>query len=135
MKKAFTVIEILIAMLILFSAIVFVNTTIKAFNNFQRKSNQYQHRYITILSLKDWVETQPLNKKNYQGKINGFNYEIKVKKITKSLTYKFVMGMGSSNIGDYEITLYEVRIILKNEKQKKEVKFFLTKEKSKLKRN
>jgi len=132
MKKAFTVIEILIAMLILFSTIVFVNTTIKAFNNFQRKSSIYENRYITILSLKDWIETQSLNKKNYRGKLNGLNYEIKVKKIIKSLTYKFVMGMGSGNIGDYEITLYEVVITL--EKGKK-VKFFLTKEKSNLKGN
>ena len=71
MKRGFTIIEILIAMMILFVAIGFVNITIKAFNNYQRKSEVYQNLYITALSLKDLMDTKPLDKVNsYQGILN-----------------------------------------------------------------
>jgi prepilin-type N-terminal cleavage/methylation domain-containing protein len=132
MRRGFTIIEILIAMLILFMAIIFVNMSIKAFNSYQRKAEIYQNFYITALSLKDWVEVQDLgNKKSYNGVLNGINYNINIDIVAKMRNYIVYTeggGMGS-NSGNFYIILYRLRMTLKSDIRAKEYSFYLTKQK------
>jgi len=131
MKKGFTVIEILIAMMILFVAIGFVNISIRAFNNYQRKAEVYQNFYITALSLKDLMETKPLDKeKSYRGVLNGLNYLIDIKIISRKKNYivDLEQAIGGNN-GNFFITLYRLEMRLSDEKRVKEYIFYLTREK------
>ena len=129
MKKGFTVIEILIAMMLLFTAIGFVNISIKAFNNYQRKSEVYQNFYITVLSLKDWISMQKLDKKVYNGNMNGLRYKLKVKELISKNNYRYSFDTSGGNNGDFLITLYQVELELKNKNREKNYSFFLTKQK------
>ena len=128
MKKGFTVIEILIAMMLLFTAIGFVNISIQAFNTYQRKSKIYQNFYITALSLKDWIGTQPLDKKVYIGIRNNINYQLKIKKLIEKKNYTFTMALGAGNNGNYLITLYRVEMLLSKDTKEDKFEFLLTKQ-------
>jgi Tfp pilus assembly protein PilE len=129
MKKGFTVIEILISMMVLFVAIGFVNISIKAFNNYQRKSEVYQNFYVTTLSLKDWVLSQPLDETFYQGKMNGLTYKIDVKELISRKNYRYSFDTVGGNSGDFLITLYQIKLELKNRNRKKDYIFFSTRQK------
>ena len=128
MKKGFTVIEILIAMMILFVAIGFVNISIKTFNTYQRKSETYQNFYITALSLKDWISSQSLEKETYQGTINEIEYKFNIIALVKRKNYVFNMELGSGNYGDNLITLYKVEMLLNDKIRTKKFEFLLTKQ-------
>jgi len=130
MKKAFTIIEILIAMMILFTAIGFVNISIKAFNNYQRKSENYQNLYITALSLKDWLSIQSFEKKIYQGIRNDIAYKITINTLLEEKNYTFTMGLGAGNHGNFLITLYQVEMVLVQGLKENKFKFLITKQKS-----
>ena len=131
MKRGFTIIEILIAMMILFVAIGFVNITIKAFNNYQRKSEVYQNLYITALSLKDLMDTKPLDKVNsYQGILNGIDYFISIKEISRQKNYIIDLEQGVGiNDGNFFITLYKLDMKLSYRSKVKHYIFYLTREK------
>lgn len=129
MKKGFTIIEILIAMLILFTAIGFVNISIKSFNNYQRKSEVYQNFYVTTLSIKDWISTQQLDKKIYNGEMNGLTYKLELKELISKNNYRYSFDILGGNDGDFLITLYQVKLELKNKNREKKYVFFLTKQK------
>jgi prepilin-type N-terminal cleavage/methylation domain-containing protein len=130
MKRGFTVIEILIAMMILFVAIGFVNISIKAFNNYQRKSEIYQNFYITALSLKDLMESKTLDKKSYNGILNGIKYKISVKEISRQKNYIINLEQArGGNDGNFFITLYQLNMSLINKNIVKTYSFYLTKQK------
>ncbi len=124
MKKGFTIIEILIAMLILFTAIGFVNISIKSFNNYQRKSEVYQNFYVTTLSIKDWISTQQLDKKIYNGEMNGLTYKLELKELISKNNYRYSFDILGGNDGDFLITLYQVKLELKNKNREKNMFFF-----------
>ena len=128
MKKGFTVIEILIAMMILFVAIGFVNISIKTFNTYQRKSETYQNFYITALSLKDWISSQSLEKESYQGTMNGIEYKFNIIALVKRKNYVFNMELGAGNYGDNLITLYKIEMLLNDKVRTKRFEFLLTKQ-------
>ncbi|HIP11352.1 MAG TPA: hypothetical protein EYG73_01405 [Arcobacter sp.] len=128
MKKGFTVIEILISMMVLFVAIAFVNISIKAFNDYQRKSAVYQNFYITALSLKNKMDSNPLEKESYKGTLNDINYIITKQEILKQKNYITSFEAGAGNIGDFFITLYQLKMILKNKTRTKEYTFYLTRQ-------
>jgi prepilin-type N-terminal cleavage/methylation domain-containing protein len=131
MRRGFTVIEILIAMMILFVAIGFVNISIKAFNSYQRKSESYQNFYITALSLKDLMETKTLDKKeSYRGILNGVKYLITIKEISKQKNYiiNLEQAMGG-NDGNFFITLYLLEMRLREGNRVQNYSFYLTKQK------
>lgn len=129
MKKGFTVIEILIAMLILFTAIGFVNISIKAFNNYQRKSEVYQNFYITTLSIKDLLKTKDMTNNIYRGELNNIKYIATVTPFIQSKNYDENM-FTRGNIGDFMITLYKIELTLITRTKTINVSYFLTKQKN-----
>jgi len=126
-KKAFTVVEILISMLILFTAVVFVNMTMKAYNNYQRKSKVYQNIYTTTLSIKDWLKTQDMSKNIYKGEMNTIRYIAKISPLLQAKSYDETM-LGSGNIGNFMIILYHVNLILITKTRRLEFNYLVTKQ-------
>lgn len=129
-KKAFTIVEILIAMLILFMAIAFSSMGIKAFNKYQKQSKKYQLIYVTSLSLKDEMESlKEFKSSQYRGKLNGVKYVIKVKKLLSKQNFIIDKdGIGRNN-GDFMVTLYRLKITLNIQETEKSYSFLLTKQK------
>ena len=128
-KSAFTIIEILIAMLILFMAITFSNMSIRAFNNYQKKSQRYQNFYVTVLTLKEWMYSlNHLKEKKYSGSMNGLTYSINVMEVIRKKNYIFTPDGNGQNNGNYWITLYELELKLKNNIKEKKYTFLLTKQ-------
>ena len=128
-KKAFTVVEILISMLILFTAVVFVNMTMKAYNSYQRKSKVYQNIYTTTLSIKDWLSMQDMSKSRYKGEMNGIDYIAKITPVLQAKNYDETM-FSSGNIGDFMITLYQVNLSLITKTRRLEFNYLVTKQKN-----
>jgi len=128
MKKGFTVIEILISMMILFVAIAFVNISIKAFNDYQRKSDVYQKFYITALSLKNKMDSNSLEQEIYKGILNDINYVITKEEILKQKNFIIGFDGDIGNTGDFFITLYKLKMVLKDKIRTKEYIFYLTRQ-------
>ena len=129
-KKAFTVIEILIAMMVLFTAITFSSISIKAFNTYQRQSERYQDLYVTALSLKEKMSSfLQFEKVVYKGIYNEIYYEIDIKKIIEKRNYIVAQdGIGRYD-GDFLITLYNLKMKLTQGNRLKVYTFLLTKQK------
>jgi Tfp pilus assembly protein PilE len=128
-RKAFTIIEILISMLILFTTVVFVDMTIKAYNTYQRKSRIYQNFYITTLSIKDWLYNQDFSKKNYEGKMNGVDFKAKIELLIQKPNYEESLEGISGNVGNFMISLYKVTLTLKYKEIERKFSYFVTKQK------
>lgn len=130
-KSAFTVVEILIAMLILFTAIAFSNMSIKAFHNYERQSKKHEDVYITVLSLKEWMHSlRKFNKMSYEGILNNISYNIQVEKVITKRNYILTQEGGGQNIGNYFISLYRLTMTLTKEGRIKKYSFLLTKQRS-----
>ena len=130
-KAAFTVIEILISMLILFTAIAFSNIAIKSFNHYKRQSTKHQNFYITALNLKEWMYSlKKFNTMKYEGEMNGIVYSINIKEVIKKRNYSFNQDGTGSNDGNFYITLYRLTMILNRNDKLKEYSFLLTKQRS-----
>jgi len=128
--RAFTIIEILIAMLILFTAIAFSNISIKAFNTYQRQSLRYQDFYITALSLKNKFSSyDKFDRLKYEGNLNLISYVVEIKIILNKRNYVVGKdGIGRNN-GAFMVTLYELKMKLFKGNQEEKYKFLLTKQK------
>jgi len=129
-KKAFTIIEILIAMLILFIAISFSSIAIKAFNKYQKQSQNYQMFYVTSLSLKEKISSiKEFKSPIYRGALNGIDYTITIEKLLNKQNYIVgVDGIGRNN-GDFMVILYRLTMLLKSKTKEKSYSFLLTKQK------
>ena len=127
-RKAFTIIEILISMLILFTTVVFVDMTIKAYNTYQRKSKIYQNFYITTLSIKDWLYNQDFSKKNYDGEMNGIEFNARVELLIQKPNYVIALEGVSGNVGNYMISLYKIDLDLRYKEVEKRFSYFITKQ-------
>ena len=129
-RNAFTIVEILIAMLILFMAITFSSISIKAFNKYQKQSKKYQMFYVTSLSLKEEMSALKAFKvPQYRGTLNGLDYIIKIKKLLSKQNYIVdTDGIGRNN-GDFMVSLYRLTITLETQTKEKSYSFLLTKEK------
>ena len=120
-KNGFTLIEVLIATLILAVAIISVNAAFKQFSVYKQKMDKYKNIYTTTLSIKDMIENKEL-KDNMQdtGIMNGLNFSYKVKLVSKNRNHSLEEGEG--NTGAFEIYLYKINLTVEN----KEYTFFKT---------
>jgi len=128
MKKAFSIIELLISMLILFSTIVFMNMTIKAYNDYERKSQAYQEVYIATLSMKDWLSLQDFSKTGYQKTINEVNFKASIKPLKSEKNHIFHGELGHGNFGSFLVTLYQVDLFLSYHNREENFSYYVTRE-------
>jgi len=115
-RKAFTLVEVLIATLILSVSILSMSAAFKQFFSYREKFNKYQTLYITTLSLVDKISTESLEKRPAgEGKINGLNYRYEASLVLRNRN--FVYGESeqiSGNKGNFEIQLYRVTLYVEN---------------------
>jgi len=103
-NRGFTLIEVLVSTVILAVAVISVSAAFKQFAEYRMKAEKYKNLYMTVLSLKDMIESKPLKNRQYgDGKINGLRYNYRVSLVSKgrSLT---IEGEQSS----FEIYLYRI---------------------------
>lgn len=102
MKKSFIIIEVLIAIFIMFLAIVIVATGYKEKNMFDNKSKLYQKIYINIKNIVNWLDSQNIKilSNNFVlykiVKINNMKIKIFLKLLEKKS--KFNITMNNSQI-------------------------------------
>lgn len=133
-KAAFLTIEVLISMIIVFSAIVTLSMSIKSTTMFTRKSEANQILYITVNSVINILENTTfsrdyISKRDFQipiQKINGFDIsaEGKVDKVLyiEKKTDDFTGFTGKKK----PLVLYKIKIILKNKHLKKSYEIYQT---------
>ncbi len=117
-NRAFTLIEVLVASIIMFFAILTVNAAFKQYASYKIKQQKYENIYISALSLIDKIENEKLDSFTYDtGKINGLEYTVKAKRIAakRNYTYGF-SAKETGNKGRFLITLYKVEINIANKK-------------------
>jgi len=123
-------IEILIAMVIGFLAIIMLTSSIKSLQKIIGQQQLYEDLYITVLSLKDTIEAKQCYKNpNLEGKLNGFTYTIKCseKKALKNYlpNYDEITGEDiGGNYGIFMIYLFHVTINISKEGLKKSYSFY-----------
>ena len=116
-RKAFTLVEVLIAVLILSISILSMTAAFKQFFSYKEKLNKYQNLYLTVLSLVDEISKTNLEKKPIgRGEINGLRYSYEAKLVQKNRN--FIYGETkeiSGNRGNFELKLYKVTLHVGNQ--------------------
>ena len=135
-KKAFVTIEILIAMVIGFLAILMLTASIQSLHKVEMQKRLYQDLYINVLSLKDKIRAEScIENPRLNGVINRFEYEIicdekEVKNNYKSYYDEMQDKMTGGYWGIYEIHLFKVTINIRKSGLNKSYNFYQTEQKA-----
>ncbi len=111
-KRGFTLIEVLVASVLLFMAIVTASIAFKQYKTYRLKQEKYEMIYISALSLMNKLEAENLyGKKLETGTINGLAYSVNVKAVSSRRNYIYGAEFRKSgNLGRFLITLFRVTI-------------------------
>lgn len=115
-NKGFTLIEVLVATIILFVSILTVNIAFKQYTAYKLKQEKYENIYISALSLMNKIENEKISGFFYKnGKINGIEYTIRAKRAASNRNYIYDEMMGGNN-GFFLLTLYKITIEMAGKK-------------------
>ena len=116
MRRAIITIEVLIALVIIFAAIVLVSSTARSLAHFSIRKERYIDRYVTILSLAEKLHNEPLKQpETINGTLNGFDFTLDCRLAHSRKTYTVTEEGQSGNIGDFLVKLYHCTISLEKE--------------------
>ncbi|HIP37548.1 MAG TPA: hypothetical protein EYG85_11920 [Crocinitomix sp.] len=129
MKRAIITIEVLIALIIMFSAIVLVTSSIRSLNLFVFKKEHYENSYVTVLSIKSLLENREFLSASglFSGELNGYKYQVDYRAINKKKSY--IIGetaLLTGNVGNSWITLYDCTLVLSTFKSSNQYTFQIT---------
>ncbi|MEA3521878.1 MAG: hypothetical protein U9R50_02795 [Campylobacterota bacterium] len=131
-KKAMMTIEVLIALVIIFLAIVMNTTAVKFFNMTYAKKDQYINFYTTALSIKDNIASEICYQNmKIEGQLNNFTYQAtctlnnEIPNFLKAADIDEVSG----HTGPYMMQLFYVSLELKNKNFIKSLTYYITKAK------
>ncbi len=115
-NRGFTLIEVLVASIILFFSILTVNAAFKQYTSYKLKQEKYENIYISALSLMNKLENERLNMFTYYtGEINGLKYTAHAKRVAQSRNYIYGLSpKDSGNKGRFSVTLYKIEIKMAN---------------------
>lgn len=123
-------VEILIAMVIGFLAIIMLSASVKSLQKITLQQRLYEDLYTTVLSLSDTIKAKECRKNpTLEGRLNGFDYTVVCdqKKVMKNYqesydetTYEDIGG----NFGIFMIYLFEVTIEVRQGGVKKTYRFY-----------
>lgn len=113
-KRGFVIVEVLVAFIILTTAMSLLTYSQKSLNETIKRLNNYENIYMTVLSLKNKIdiELQLGDKERYEGKLNGINYYIVLKKIKEGNNQSFDNMEGRYIKGFHDYMMYKVTIDL-----------------------
>lgn len=123
-SKGFTLVEVLVASVILFFIIITLHAGFKQYAEYVRKQNDYERLYTTVLSIRDKLEDTDLGRiRETYGTLNGVSYEATVNEVSRKRNFVYGMGEASTgNLGIFQIVLYKVILKIKN----REFEFYIT---------
>jgi len=126
--RGFTLVEVIVALVVLSSAIISFGAAFNMYTKAQFKHEHYQDVYITAVSLKNAIETKSLlDEPQGDGQLNGFQYFFKSEKIKSAQNYVHPMDPApGGNIGPFEIVLYKVNLKLRKQQWNREFSFYVT---------
>ncbi|GAM08228.1 hypothetical protein OR1_00499 [Geobacter sp. OR-1] len=111
-SAGFTLVEVLIATLIMVISIVTVTAAVRQFALQREKLTHYEQLYTTVLSLRDRIMNERLNEgMPVKGALNGLNYQYNCRKVESANNYVFGEEEGQSgNKGVFLITLFSIHL-------------------------
>jgi len=119
-NKAFSLIEVLIAIFILSTSVIIISVVLKQFFEYKNKLNKYQLMYITTVSLIDKLSVEDLLKNpSSQGELNGLKYRYKttiIERKTNAYSYIEENPENQAKIGNFEIILFKIDLWIENKK-------------------
>ena len=134
-KKAFVTIEILVAMVIGFMAIIMLTSSIKSLQKVSIQQELYQDLYISVLSIKNIIKAKEcMNNPTLSGEINGFKYNIKCREIKAQKNYienlnPITFQDEGGNKGIFMIYLFRVDIDIQKNGLDKTYSFYQSEQK------
>ena len=134
-KKAFVTIEILVAMVIGFLAIIMLTTSIKSLQKVSIQQELYQDLYISVLSIKNIIKAKEcMNNPTLNGEINGFKYNIRCREIKAQKNYidsinPITFQEDGGNKGIFMIYLFRVDINIQKYGLDKSYSFYQSEQK------
>jgi len=114
-KSAMITVEVLVALIILFLAVVTATTGTKLYISTQMQKQNYEDLYIATTSVIDKINDDLCLREMFlEGKYNNFTYNAKCVLKNESRNYKkgFDIGDNEGLIGRYQLKLYEVELTL-----------------------
>lgn len=122
-KSAMIIVEVLVALIILFLAVVTAATGTKLYLSTQLQKQNYEDLYIATTSIIDKINDDLCSRKIFvEGKYDNFTYSAKCVLKNESRNYEKAFDLGDPEglIGRYQLKLYEVELTLsKNSFSKK----------------
>jgi hypothetical protein len=123
-------IEILVAMVIGFLAVLMVTGASKTLLQTRQQKARYETLYITVLSLKETIKSDGCRENgSFEGTMNGFDYraECREKKMLRNYIFD-PDGLRTGNLGNYRLRLYEVDLEVRRNSFVKTYTFMQTEE-------
>ncbi len=111
-NSGFTLIEVLVASVILFLSILTLNAAYKQYARYRAQQAKYERIYMAALSLADLIKAYPVSK--FAGRditLDSVKFHIKTKLVAAKRGY--VLGVtpkATGNKGQYMIKLYKISI-------------------------
>jgi len=116
-NKGFTLIEVLVASIILFLSIVTVSLAYKQYESNISRQRKYEMIYINAISLMNKILNKNIFAPTFyeSGTINGMKYKINAKVISSKRNYIYGFSeQASGNKGNFMVKLYKITIELNN---------------------
>jgi hypothetical protein len=133
--RAFLTIEVLISIIIMFTAIVTLSSSIKSVVMFETKSSQYEMKYITVKSLLNYIYKQDFkltfittsySKLNIKlKKLNGYKIDINPKNIDQAF-FMEVDEFGNPKRSNIKSVLLKIKFILSKRNFKRHYEVYQT---------
>jgi prepilin-type N-terminal cleavage/methylation domain-containing protein len=129
--KGFTLLEVIVALVVLVAAVISFGAAYNMYVNTQYRQEFYQDVYITVLSLKNMIEIKKLiDEPEGSGELNGFSYSYSSKQVKTARNYVYPNPpTPGGNTGSYELTLYQVDFELSKDRWKRDFSFYVTQSK------
>ena len=124
-NKGFTLIEVLIATLIMVMSIVTVTAAIRQFAIHREKLRSYEQLYTTVLSLRDRIMNDTLiDNASETGSLNGLAYRSQCRLVESANNYVLDSEDPgrNGNTGAFTIMLFKVTLVVEG----KNVEFYKT---------
>jgi len=118
LKNAMITVEVLVALIILFLAVMTATTGTKLYISSQLQKHNYEDLYIATTSIMDKIEDNLCSRDTLiEGKYNNFKYSAKCVLKNESRNYQkgFDLGDPEGLIGSYQLKLYKVELTLSKE--------------------
>ncbi len=114
-SKGFTLIEVLIAFIILMISISVATAAYKEYRIVVQKQKKAERMFIAAISLMNKLKSMKVNLRmnEQEGKFNGLSYKIKVKRIAAKRNYIYFFNK-RGNKGNFLITLYKITLTVGN---------------------